>query len=676
MRPQHDRRPSGRQAASGQPAPADDGEGRGFSNAPGWSCWKVGSFSPPRSTRSTRREAARRVRGCRARCPTSSPRLTLIPTPTAARSRSTRRSSRRRRRSPLAATLTLSESSGPEVIDGPGAGLLTVSGGGANLVFLVDDGITASISGVTISGGDVSGRHTNGGGLSNYGVATLTGCMISGNSAFYGRGAGLYSNGSLTLTACTINGNSARYGRGGGLHNSGMSILTDCTISGNNSNVGGGGLYNRGTATLTDCTISGNSTYNLIGGGLLNCYNATLTVTGCTISGNSRRRTVQPRHGDAHRLHDQRQLLHHRRRTGEPAARRRSPTARSAATPPSTRAAAGCTTSARRRSPTARSAATPPRYGGGLDNRGTATLTDCTISGNSASVGGGLEQRRHGDAHRLHDQRQLRPVRRRRPGSTSARRRSPTARSAATPPSTAAAGWTTSGTATLDRLHDQRQLRRQHGGGLYNYGTAGTATLTACTISGNSAGDAGGGLYNDRRPHSSETLTDTIVAGNTEQRRRQRHRRLPCRPGHRLVQPDRHRRLGRDHRRHRRQHRLDQPQPTWAWPRWATNGGPTQTMALLPGSPAIGTPASPSAASPPTSAAIPSTRLPTSAPSRSNPARRSIPSPPPPTRARARSGRRSTRPTRTAVPPRSPSPSAPASRRSTCFHLYPRSPPQ
>ena len=53
--------------------------------------------------------------------------------------------------------------------------------------------------------------------------------------------------------------------------------------------------------------------------------------------------------------------------------------------------------------------------GGGLENSGTITLTDCTISGNSASsFGGGLWRRRHGDAHRLYDQRQLRHLRRRR----------------------------------------------------------------------------------------------------------------------------------------------------------------------------------------------------------------------------------------------------------------------
>ena len=55
----------------------------------------------------------------------------------------------------LASTLELSETAGPEVIDGPGAGTLTISGNDAVRVFLVDQGVTATISNLTISGGSV-----------------------------------------------------------------------------------------------------------------------------------------------------------------------------------------------------------------------------------------------------------------------------------------------------------------------------------------------------------------------------------------------------------------------------------------------------------------------------------------------------------------------------------------
>ena len=53
----------------------------------------------------------------------------------------------------LSSTLELSESAGPEVIQGPGSGLVTISGNNAVGVFLVDSGVTACLSGLTISGG-------------------------------------------------------------------------------------------------------------------------------------------------------------------------------------------------------------------------------------------------------------------------------------------------------------------------------------------------------------------------------------------------------------------------------------------------------------------------------------------------------------------------------------------
>ena len=210
----------------------------------------------------------------------------------------------------LTATLDLSETPGLMVIEGPGADRLTISGGNAATVFTVESGVTASLSGLTISGGSTTG---GGGGLYNAGTATLTDCTISGNSAKYGGGAYDYDGAKLTLTDCTISGNSAtKYG--GGLEIDGTVILTGCTIDGNQATGAGGGLDESGTAdgTLTDCTISGNST-QADGGGtyagdtvklaLINCTlsgnyaqysgggasvgrTAELTLTGCTVSGN------------------------------------------------------------------------------------------------------------------------------------------------------------------------------------------------------------------------------------------------------------------------------------------------------------------------------------------------------------------------------------------------------
>ena len=73
--------------------------------------------------------------------------------------------------------LELTDTTGTETITGPKAGV-TVSGGGHSRVFQVDGGVTASISGLTITGGNTA---DNGGGLYNDGgTATLTNCTVSG----------------------------------------------------------------------------------------------------------------------------------------------------------------------------------------------------------------------------------------------------------------------------------------------------------------------------------------------------------------------------------------------------------------------------------------------------------------------------------------------------------------
>ena len=75
--------------------------------------------------------------------------------------------------------LVLSDTGGTQTITGPAAGV-AISGGGKSRVFEINSGVTASLSGLTISGGTTTG---SGGGLYNLGTVTLTGCTISGSSA-------------------------------------------------------------------------------------------------------------------------------------------------------------------------------------------------------------------------------------------------------------------------------------------------------------------------------------------------------------------------------------------------------------------------------------------------------------------------------------------------------------
>ena len=320
--------------------------------------------------------------------------------------------------------LELTNTAAAITIDGPGASLLSVSGNKASRVFQVDKGVTASISGLTITGGSTA---ASGGGLENYGAITLADCTISNSSVTgnYSHGGGLQNSGTAVLTDCTISGNSAdqQGDKGGGLESIGTVTLTRCTISGNSADSGGGlAADGTGTATLTDCTISGNSATG-IGGGLDN--RNTATVTGCTISGNSA--------------------------GGSGGGVLNEGLSEAALT------MSDCTISGN-----------AARYGGGMDNGQSATVTDCTISDNSASATAAAWK-------------------------TMSQPSSPIARSAAMTAAIGAAA----------------------------YGPITSYAITSCTISGNSA-KTGGALYNGtfnnietgKSGNGTVTLTDTIVAGN------------------------------------------------------------------------------------------------------------------------------------------------------------------
>jgi hypothetical protein len=182
-----------------------------------------------------------------------------------------------------AGQIELTSTAGTQKITGPSAGV-TISAGDNNRVFQIDEGVTASISGLTISGSTAS----YGGGIFNYGNLSLANSTVThGYATKYGGGIMNTGTGTLTLTDCTISGNSAF--NGGGLDDRGTATLTDCTISGNAArsyySVGGMLVENSATATLSGCTISGNSAPSV--GGLYNNSSSNLTIGDTIIGGNT-----------------------------------------------------------------------------------------------------------------------------------------------------------------------------------------------------------------------------------------------------------------------------------------------------------------------------------------------------------------------------------------------------
>ena len=203
----------------------------------------------------------------------------------------------------VARTITLGSDppvSGQLVIDksvtitGPGANLLTVSGNSASRVFQVDSGVTASLSGMTLTGGNGIGaiETATGGAIYNAGTLTVTNCTIINNAT--GLGGGIRNHGGqlLTVTDSLITGNAAFAQGAGILSDSGPLTITGSTIS-NNINVSGGintggGIDAYGTTLITNSTISGNQaiTVSDSAGGIWSTTGAT-TITACTITGNS-----------------------------------------------------------------------------------------------------------------------------------------------------------------------------------------------------------------------------------------------------------------------------------------------------------------------------------------------------------------------------------------------------
>jgi hypothetical protein len=168
-------------------------------------------------------------------------------------------------------------------VQGPGANLLSVSGNQASRVFQIGAGVTASISGLTITGGSTVDF---GGGLFNGGAMTLTDCTVSGNSAgAWGGGLWNSRSGSATLINCTVSGNSATDGGGMFIANGGSATLINCTVSGNSAIEGGGGLFDGSVLTLINCTVSGNSA--VYGGGLFDLFTSPATLTNTIVAGNS-----------------------------------------------------------------------------------------------------------------------------------------------------------------------------------------------------------------------------------------------------------------------------------------------------------------------------------------------------------------------------------------------------
>jgi hypothetical protein len=190
----------------------------------------------------------------------------------------------------------------PLTIQGPGAGLLALSGANPAdainpRIFQVAAGVNVTLSGLTLEngGGTANGVPFNnngyvpqqwddyGGAILNFGTLTVSGCTVTSNSVGshaldrVSYGGAIYNAGTLTVSNSTLSGNVAGSfsplpagfaSFGGGIYNAGTTTLNRSTVTNNGAQYGGG-IYNVGSLAIDYSTVT-NNTATIDGADLFN----------------------------------------------------------------------------------------------------------------------------------------------------------------------------------------------------------------------------------------------------------------------------------------------------------------------------------------------------------------------------------------------------------------------
>jgi nitrous oxidase accessory protein NosD len=164
----------------------------------------------------------------------------------------------------------------------PGATLVVTGTCSGN--FTVDETLTLLGRGTAVLNGEHGGST-----LTVASGATVRGAGLTftdGSAPGIGDGGGINNSGTLSLEDSLVTNNSAG-SYGGGIYNSGALTLKGTTVNGNSSMVFGGGIYNNGAMTLQDSSVSDNSA-ELAGGGIFSGYGFDpVTLQDSSISNNT-----------------------------------------------------------------------------------------------------------------------------------------------------------------------------------------------------------------------------------------------------------------------------------------------------------------------------------------------------------------------------------------------------
>ena len=341
--------------------------------------------------------------------------------------------------------------------------------------------------------------------------------------------------GNVSVNGLTIANGRAEHGAGIGNY-SGTLTLSNCTLSGNTADLDGAGIGNySGTLTLTNCAFDGNSAAaGTYGAGIYNS-SGTATLTNCTFTHNNALSGAGIANSNGATLTLSNCVFDHNSAGNAGGIQNAG-----------TLTATGCTFTN-----------SSVDYGGGIVNYGTATLSDCTFSNNSAENGAGI--RNAGNLTLV--------------GCTL---------SGNFVIDYGGAGIHNTGTATLTNCTLNGNVDGSgHGGAAIRNSSGATLTLNNCTLSGNIVRYGtvgGGGILTDAA--STLTLRNTIVSGNSaDTGPNDIAGTADPTSSHNLIGIDGGLSNGVNG------NIVGVTDPKLA--PLADNGGPTQTMALLPDSPAL-----------------------------------------------------------------------------------------
>ena len=264
--------------------------------------------------------------------------------------------------------------------------------GGAGLF---NAGGTLIVENSMVNNNMTTGPSTSGGGILNdMGVLTVRNTTLNGNTSIRAGGAiedNSAAGNTLTLTNVSMADNTTggSPGNGGGLHitGPGNSMITDCNVIGNRAEAEGGGLWNgTGVMTVSGSMINSNTTVgmgaNQGGAGIFNA-GGTVNINGGTVNGNM---TSGMSTSGGGILNDMGILsVTNTELSGNSSIR--------AGGAIEDNSAAGNTLTLTNVTMNNNTTSSAPGNGGGLHitGPGNSTITDCTVTNNSAAAeGGGL----------------------------------------------------------------------------------------------------------------------------------------------------------------------------------------------------------------------------------------------------------------------------------------------